>query len=1231
MSAQLLTAWTATPSPVQAVGAFPTSIDALTAPNAVPGMALAFPTIAGERLAGLEDIGLRLPQSLLLLNDSTQSLSALHIASVGHARHGQVALRQVESAPGVFTLEVVFIPDADFHGEAGFSYTVSDRFGLQATGWATLEIAAVNDAPLTAGEALQSLEDAGLLFAPGQLLANDRDPDIPTNGDSLRISRVGLAAHGTVWLGGDGGIRFLPDADYHGAAGFTYWVADEAGLETAAAVSIAIAPANDLPVAGGEELHGGEDAVLGIDPAHLLANDRDADTLTDGQVLRIGAVGAARHGSVFLLPDGRIGFVPEPDFNGLASFSYTVDDGAGGTATALAIVRLAAVNDAPQVTGETIALDEDHILAIAPSALLANDSDIDSPRGDLRIVAVDNASHGSVTLDAGGAIRYVPDADYSGTASFTYTVSDGDSGFTVGTALLEIQPVNDAPRLRGEAASADEDQVVRLDIAALLANDADPDNPHGDLHILSVADAAHGEVRIEAGTIVFTPTLNHSGDTGFSYTVSDGAGGLSQAVVRLTFNPVNDAPVVNGEFIDGKRGVTYTFSQAALLANDTDAESPAGLRIVGVQNAEHGTVRLAASGAVVFAPDAGYTGKGSFEYLVQDADGAQRTGRTEIDFSRINITPTATDDSFTGYEDTAFIIQAAQLLANDGDADSVAGQAPMAIDAVANASHGSVTLQAGGSIRFDPEADFHGNASFQYRVSDAEGASAWATAFLAVASVNDAPVIEDIWYGTPVYGYQLFSQGSGRDKATWDEAVHDEALALRLASRGELHDKVLVPPTSHGDAAHADFYEYPLASVSYYLNGHLKPLRIETADAVMPLRSDGDTLILPTPVDDLYREHGKVIAWDPDGDSSLITLAVADGPQHGHAWANIKTPDGVRIYTTHAAAQDSFVPESGAWQYYSHYGDPYTGNDPFTVQVTDGEGASTAAMIQTSHEGLSAGGGGMCPIVIDLRGDGIQLLRPEDSMVFADVNHDGWHERIGWASPDDGVLTFDADSDGLITREAEVSFVGYRPGAQTDLDGLAAFDTDEDGQLSAADAAWAQFGVLRDANANGRQDDGELVPLGALGITSIGLQRGGSAHLNNGNVVFGTAVVGYADGHTGVAADVMFAGEGVALPGAAIERLAQAGAADVPATPAGQAMTAPDDQARIMQMALVFNQYCNTGDAAAQPLGFVPWADAGAAVHADAMAALPFGQPPGLADMQQFAAAAHGQNAQGTS
>lgn len=1142
-----------------------TSGDSATAPAA--GVVLDFPQVQGEQALATEDTGLRFLESLLLANDSTLNASArpgepsLRITAVFAPVHGSVSLQV--NAQGA--TELVFVPEANYHGPASFGYTVSDQYGLASNASVSLQVGAVNDAPVARGQTASGNEDYALLFTAASLLANDSDADSAVDGDVLRITRVGLAEHGQVFLQADGAIRFVPDANYNGPARFSYWVGDRepaqiaagVGYETAASVSLTVLALNDLPVVTGEVMDSDEDVVLNINPALLLSNDTDVDAASNGQVLSISAVSNAQHGTIALLPDGTLRFTPEAHYFGAAGFSYTVDDGNGGQVVGQVVVNLAPVNDAPDVVGETISFNEDEIQTTTQAQLLANDSDVDNPHTDLRIIAVDNATQGTVALNPDGSIRFAPAADYFGTAQFTYTVSDGVGGFTVGTASLDIAPVNDAPRLAGESATLDEDAQARFSIAALLANDTDVDNLHSELVFTAAGNATNGSVQIVAGEIVFTPTVNFNGAASFSYTVSDGVGGSSQATANLNFTQVNDAPVANSELVWGKRNVSYTLSQAALLANDTDVESPGSLQISAISNVQHGTALLNADGSVSFTPESGYAGRGSFDYLVRDPDGATSTATAQIDFSRVNLTPTATNDSFIGYEDVAFSITQAQLLVNDTDADNAA--ADLRVTAVAGAQNGSVSLDANGTVRFTPTANFYGTASFTYQVSDGDGGHTWAMAQLNVQSVNDAPIIEDIWYGRPIYG--TVSQYGGYDESGlpfyFNVPITSESQARSLLSSGQLQGH----------------------SGSYYQNGQLRPVGFDNVDATS---ADGESGLM----DDTYRQNGAVVAYDPDGNSAQISFSVGSTPQHGHAWANVYTDSSAPSSIDHTQAGAYWVGAAGVWQYYSHRGDGFTGTDAFTITATDSGGATASAAVYPTHVGSSIGGGGKKPVTLDLDGNGLHYVGLDDSQAYFDVNNDGWRERLAWVSAGDALLVRDIGADRVIDRFDEISFTGYLAGARTDLEGLVAFDSNGDGLLSRLDARWHEFGAWQDAHGDGVSAPGEFRSLDEIGIAQIGLNSDQQLRQVDGVTEFGQSRFTWADGRTGAVGDV-------ALPVDQADMLpAVTGAVLSANAPIAGSTVAP--QLTPEHMALLMVQMINTVSAAQDtaPLANIPIEDA---------------------------------------
>jgi Ca2+-binding RTX toxin-like protein len=132
------------------------------------------------------------------------------------------------------------------------------------------------------------------------------------------------------------------------------------------------------------------------------------------------------------------------------------------------------------------------------------------------------------------------------------------------------------------------------------------------------------------------------------------------------------------------------------------------------------------------------------------------------------------------------------------------------------------------------------------------------------------------------------------------------------------------------------------------------------------------------------------------------------------------------------------------------------------------------------------------PIILDLKGDGVDTVTASVSRAKFDMDGDGRRDDTSWISSTDGFLFLDRDGNGTLTDVGEISFVADVPGAASDLDGLKAFDSNNDGVLSADDARFTDFKVWRDSNGNGHVEQGEILGLSQIGLTSLGLT--GVAH-----------------------------------------------------------------------------------------------------------------------------------------
>ncbi|HEX8366910.1 MAG TPA: Ig-like domain-containing protein [Allosphingosinicella sp.] len=169
--------------------------------------------------------------------------------------------------------------------------------------------------------------------------------------------------------------------------------------------------------------------------------------------------------------------------------------------------------------------------------------------------------------------------------------------------------------------------------------------------------------------------------------------------------------------------------------------------------------------------------------------------------------------------------------------------------------------------------------------------------------------------------------------------------------------------------------------------------------------------------------------------------------------------------------------------------------------------------------------GMLAPVVLDLDGDGIELVRSSKARARFDMDGDGRADDTGWIGKGDGLLVIDRNGDGRISGPGELSFLAEKAGAKSDLDALSALDSNRDGKLDSADARFAELKVWEDRNGNGVTEEGELRALSDRGIAAIGL-AGASARQTaklGDNIVLSTGTFTRTDGSTGTLADAALA------------------------------------------------------------------------------------------------------------
>ncbi|MBO9397191.1 tandem-95 repeat protein, partial [Shimia sp. R9_2] len=258
------------------------------------------------------------------------------------------------------------------------------------------------------------------------------------NGSTLSFTATSAPSNGVATLLTNGDVTYTPNADFAGTDSFTYNVENEQGDSTSGTVTFSITPVNDAPIAADDSgLSTAYNMPLAIDMSALLANDTDGDPETV-QPLTMLSVGSAVGGTAELSTSA-VTFTPDANFSGQASFTYEVSDGAGGLATATVLIEVSE-NTPPIAANDAISTFEDSASTID---LLQNALDADGHA--VSLAAVEQPSNGTVDLTISGEVIYTPDADFSGSDSFSYTIDDGNGGQDTGTITITVAAVNDAP------------------------------------------------------------------------------------------------------------------------------------------------------------------------------------------------------------------------------------------------------------------------------------------------------------------------------------------------------------------------------------------------------------------------------------------------------------------------------------------------------------------------------------------------------------------------------------------------------------------------------------------------------------------------------------------------------------------------------------------------------------------------------------------------------------------
>ncbi|HNW52073.1 MAG TPA: Ig-like domain-containing protein [Prolixibacteraceae bacterium] len=630
-----------------------------------------------------------------------------------------------------------------------FTLKVDDAMGYSANSTLSITINGENDAPVITEDtnvAIQS-NPVNQTTGSGNLLANDKDPE----GGQLTVTQINgyLAGspagnYGTLVWSSNGDYTYTPNAGLDSLAEgetvtevFTETISDGNGGLSTSKLTITITGINDAPVIANDYNATVETKpVKEVDGSgNILANDRDPD----GDPLVVASVNgdvtggvAGKYGTLIWNPDGTYTYKPNPGLDSLAEnevlieiFNMTVKDVNSGTsleATETLTITIVGENDIPLVnndansTVETLPVTQDD----GSGNLLANDIDLD---GDiLRVESIGNDFSGNIR-GTYGTLAWKPDGNYTYTPNgeldslneneslleiFYVTVADGHGGSA--TSILSITIVGTEQNLRpianADRITIEEDAVDQ--IIDVLANDIDPDKNKLTISV-PYRTFVGGTAIVESGNITYNPPLNFYGNDYFVYEIcDDGVPSLcDRDTVFIEITPVNDAPVANADQIVVLEN-TIAPTLIDVQANDVDVDGNALTTTLIAGPSSGGVATVEDGDQISYIPPTNFIGVDTLIYQVCDHG-----------------EPNLCD------QDTVFVHVIDHLTANDDEYDVYAGQTDtlnilsndyyigkVTVEVIQHPAHGTVVLNADGSVKFTAASDYIGNDRFIYRITD---------------------------------------------------------------------------------------------------------------------------------------------------------------------------------------------------------------------------------------------------------------------------------------------------------------------------------------------------------------------------------------------------------------------------------------------------------------------------------------------------------------------------------
>ncbi|HEX3365601.1 Ig-like domain-containing protein [Phenylobacterium sp.] len=589
-----------------------------------------------------------------LNNDYDPDGDVLSITGTTSPSHGTVSV--------IGSSLVRYQPTVGYSGSDTFNYTISDGRGGTAT--AAITVNSSNTNPVAVQDNVSTAQGQAVTLDPR---LNDSDP----NGDPISITAITQPTNGVATLNANQSVTYTPNPGFVGGDSMNYTLSDGRGGTATGLISITVLPAPP-PNAVSDSI-----AATGGTPVTFDPRSNDSDP--QNRPLTIIALTAPGHGTAVIGSSGTaVTYTATSGYGGIDSFTYTIANDQGATATATVSVNALSVE----------------YLVVGGGGGGGNVEGGGGGAGGL-LQGVTPTGVGSLTVTVGsGGAGGAPGANGGssslgsliaagggggGYASGAYLAQNGGSGggggglvamsggsgtsgqgFKGGDSVSHEAAGGGGAGAPGQAsptgsAAGAGGAGVNSSISGSLANYAAGGGGGGysngdDVNILAGAaggtSGGAGGYWSDAGQ---SAPSNLGGGGGGALSTTGGSGGSGVVILRyrgapkatggtitqiggytihtfttggtLAVTSTNGAPVAVNDSVVMLQNTTLIFDPRT---NDSDPNGDA-LTVIAVGSASHGVATVANTGQVSYQPTIGFTGTDTFTYTISDGEGLTST------------------------------------------------------------------------------------------------------------------------------------------------------------------------------------------------------------------------------------------------------------------------------------------------------------------------------------------------------------------------------------------------------------------------------------------------------------------------------------------------------------------------------------------------------------------------------------------------------------------------------